>query len=58
MRQELILTPCTEKSPPCDPRNCPKENCAWRDTVWIHSKMQTLDRPGTFGKLKSNKKKK
>ncbi len=50
-----IVTPCTEKNPPCDPRMCPKEYCFWRDNVWIQSAIKNLDQPGTFGKLKSNK---
>lgn len=54
MKKEL--TPCTDKTPPCDPRNCPKEFCTWRDTVWAATQLTLVDRPGTFGGLKSTKK--
>lgn len=54
MKHELI--PCTEKTPPCDPRNCPKEFCTWRDTVWAPHLLDSVDKLGTFGKLKSTKK--
>lgn len=54
MKKEL--TPCTERIPPCDPRNCPKEFCTWRDTVWAVSQLTSVDKPGTFGRIKSNKK--
>lgn len=50
------IQPCTDKNPPCNPRNCPQEFCAWRDEVWIFSHAQSPDKPGTFGSLKSRKK--